>query len=708
MSDPASPPIECSYGFSAKFAARKAQERRRSHRTLALSLTLHGLVAVVVYYLTPWQDLLDEATAKQPVATRMLSTDDAKRLDARIELINTQKMQLQVSQLREIQQRIEMIEQQSRTTYEGYHQAQQAKALPQAIEIAGQAIEAMQRAEVALNQGDASAAREQQARAEQMQHEALGKLTMLPNGAASEAVAAQEQAAEAQVAASARAAAPTEVPDHQAIHGRSQRLQARIQHEKQVVRHLLTVIEHEQNNTRRYQSSIAKQDRELADEKLAQHHRNIRENQKKTEQHLAESQARIHETQEEIAEHRAIAETITAELEAGLAGIEAAQEEAASRNAAAAKLQQQALAAQQQVLQKIEATASEPSRPTQGDNSYAVKNPPKVASAAADTPDLDDKRIAKLYEDAEAVEQTLTNSFENIRAMELAVIRETSLHQASNSVDDVTPVRDGIDRDALAIDAKTGHDLANKREAVAQALRETQAMIDLALLLEAQLVQESAGEGAGRLALALANAEAQATSQPQTGDGAPADDAARLASSGNQRTAASISTAAGRRVAGAGDAADWLVIDSWYIIGPWDNTARRSLMRQFPPESIVDLDAVYLGKRGDLINWQFVKTMHHQGLTQPQNAEPYGVWYATTEVHFDEPKTLPVAVGSDDRGTFWVNDQLVWSSTPEHKVWNPNEAVVPIAFRAGRNQLLFRCENGQSVMGFSVSIGLGP
>ncbi len=163
----------------------------------------------------------------------------------------------------------------------------------------------------------------------------------------------------------------------------------------------------------------------------------------------------------------------------------------------------------------------------------------------------------------------------------------------------------------------------------------------------------------------------------------------------------------GRKIGAQGQAATWVALDDWHIIGPWDNTGRRNLTRQFPPESVIDLDATYLGKRDKPIRWEFINTNHALGFVSPTNPEPYGIWYGVTEINLDEPRDLWVAIGSDDRGTLWINGQQLWVSSPTHKSWNPTERRLLVPFKAGRNQILVRCENGHQGMGFSVMLHLG-
>lgn len=711
MSAPAPPPTNNS-AISAKFSVRKKQERKHRRRTLTISVVLHGALIVTAIYLTPWQKLIDEATAKQPVATRMISTTEVKRLDERIEALNAKKMREQIRALQAFQDRVQAVEAQSQKTYEPHQQKQKTKAPEQAQQLAQEALQAMQRAKDALEQNNPQAARQEQTQAEQLQHDALGKLTMLSGDTTQEAVAAQELARTAQREASAQAAQPLDAPPENVLRhkqGQADHRQQQADHQQKTIEHIQKTIEKHQRDIQKRRDANTDLEKKLQGDSLKKIHQRTRTQIQQNLNYIRTNEQHIEGNRKRIEQHQQQAEKHLAERRALLDEIEAANKQVIEQSAAAHKLQQAALDAQAQAIAKIQAAAEAAQQTNPRDNTPQANTPnsTKPATRAQTHEDLANKSIAELYQTAEATEQALTDAFENIRAMELAVIRDTSLKQARAAVDDVTPIRDGIDREALAAKAKTGQDLEGKREAVSQALRETQAMVDLALLLESQLTQEADGQGAGRLALALASTQAQADTAPgssanEGGDQQPA--AARPAEAASQKPDSAIAGTPGRRISSTGQPAEWLSIDSWYVIGPWDNTGRRNLSRQFPPESIIDLDAVYLGKRGELIRWRFVNTTHPQGFMKPLNAEPYGVWYATTEIHLDKAQTLWVALGSDDRGTLWVNGQRVWLSAPEHKIWRAHEAVVPVAFAAGNNRLLLRCENGQSTMGFSMSI----
>ena len=160
----------------------------------------------------------------------------------------------------------------------------------------------------------------------------------------------------------------------------------------------------------------------------------------------------------------------------------------------------------------------------------------------------------------------------------------------------------------------------------------------------------------------------------------------------------------------------WMYVQDWYTIGPFPNPDRVNIRRKFPPESVVDLDATYVGKDGRTIKWEFMQTRNStpkeswrtDGKAEivPDNAEEYGIWYAYAEVFSDVACDRWIAVGSDDRSDIWVNDAPVWGSSNKLKSWRIDEGYRRIRLEKGRNRILARIENGWMNLCWSLCISL--
>lgn len=182
----------------------------------------------------------------------------------------------------------------------------------------------------------------------------------------------------------------------------------------------------------------------------------------------------------------------------------------------------------------------------------------------------------------------------------------------------------------------------------------------------------------------------------------------------------------GRRVAAHGTSAKWFFADSWYILGPFDNTGRRNIDRKFPPEEVIDLNATYPGKNAVEIRWEFQQSatpnvMPHfdtynaarrnpalRPVDNYMNSLQYSIYYAYTEVWFEKECDLWVAVGSDDFSKVWIEDKLVWSSGKNLKAWQLNEGLRKVHFKQGVNRVLYRVENGNNITEFSMVVSLLP
>jgi hypothetical protein len=180
---------------------------------------------------------------------------------------------------------------------------------------------------------------------------------------------------------------------------------------------------------------------------------------------------------------------------------------------------------------------------------------------------------------------------------------------------------------------------------------------------------------------------------------------------------------ASRKVSHTGTPASWLFVDSWYLLGPFDNKGRANIDTKFPPETLVDRDATYVGKDNLPIRWEFFQSGEPRITPVFPNFHPerrrsdvgkdmeargleYIIYYAYTELAFEREQDLWIAVGSDDFSKVWINDQLVWASGKVQKSWRVDEGFRKVHFKAGVNRILYRVENGWHGTDFSLAISL--
>jgi hypothetical protein len=171
----------------------------------------------------------------------------------------------------------------------------------------------------------------------------------------------------------------------------------------------------------------------------------------------------------------------------------------------------------------------------------------------------------------------------------------------------------------------------------------------------------------------------------------------------------------GRRLVTGGRMDEWLYLDTWYVIGPFEGDRRReNLDTRFGPEANVNLDDVFTGKDDRKIRWEYKKVgwVESSGpktafwKIEPRHVDTYAIYYAFTEVYSDAPREVWIATATDDYGKLWINDELVWKSPKTRKPYNATENIQLIELEQGQNKVLYRVENAGGTMGFSLIIRL--
>jgi hypothetical protein len=355
---------------------------------------------------------------------------------------------------------------------------------------------------------------------------------------------------------------------------------------------------------------------------------------------------------------------------------------------------------------------------------------------AADAPLPDD--LPALAERAQAAARAVQAADQAARAEELARLRQRPREQA------LAEVR-AQDAQAAAASSPTA-----PADALAQAERQTQAALARQAARDARaahgttvqlggpggtprgagarggLSDGSSGGSEGDERLAGGSGSGTGAGAPGVAGGAlergrqPAtvrahDPAAPVAAAA---TGAVHHLARGRRLGAGGALADRVLLDAWYVLGPFDSPAGRAgQLRVEPPELGVNLDAVYAGAGGRALRWRFVQEPAYPLVPHPRREN--ATYYATTEVHSPDDREVWLDIGADDDSRLWLNDQLVWDSGPGDKPWYHRpfytlgpalrhaglaEGSVRVRLRPGPNRLLFKLVNGIDLMFFSVTL----
>ena len=470
-----------------------------------------------------------------------------------------------------------------------------------------------------------------------------------------------------------------------------------------------------------------------------------------------------------VTEHKTRLERTQTEADQARSKAEEAETKVAQAQAAANDLQTEAQQAQAKARQAL-ATA----RLNAATNALAaVTNSFDFSTNIPSTlPDVSHLELADLYQTAVNIENQSTETYKRIRAAEMAMLRQIPLPRALQLTYVAKVVRPNLKPSLQAV-VTAGEDVPAAREAVQAAASEINAMVTLgtSLLAQAKGLDHGGSAGIEGATISLDWIRAQ-TGQIQAMDGLAAEDDDERAKDlsaamqGNKGAGEGAGAGAaggragapgasgrgggampggkggpgglgfggppafpkkldalpGRKLVAGGDSTRWMYVDSWYIIGPFDNPKRENMEKKFPPETVVDLNATYTGKNNQPIRWEFFQAAeprvipvfdHYlpekRRLTQDDwraRGLEYIIYYAYTELFFDQACDLWIAVGSDDFSKIWIDDQLVWASGKQQKSWRVDEGFRKVHFKQGLNHILYRIENGWHATDFSLVICL--
>ncbi|MGF1634456.1 MAG: hypothetical protein ACFCVE_11450 [Phycisphaerae bacterium] len=744
---------------------------------LAISVLLHVSIALVLLFFTPLREVVfaqDEPNFQR--STESMSARDIADVAELIEKAQAEQQRLMVEQLLEVERILDEQHEEKLPAFEQFEQLQVEHAPDRLVEALDKAAEAMAAAREALEADKADEAMVHQIRAEEAHEVVRDRLRL--TSADEQLVSRQAEVIQTQQAATAAAARTQDATARQrsaqaAVERETKQVEQR-QKQAGDAAELTTTLspaeaqqkaDESEAEARQARAEAMKLDaaakaarRELSDaNKRAQNAQKAVDNARKKkaddleakERALAEARQPLSELQSRETEASAAVAQAWAKVNAAEAATR--QYRLAKELADLARANEQAEQAGQEITESLQTSLKEQIEAIRKQEALAEalrQEVQRLADAAATTQtepseakplpaELAGKPFAELYEEARAAERRIIERYKEVKAMDLAVIRDVSLEAAKQTVDVPQPDRPELDRGRIETEARTGEQLDAKKAELARGLTETAEMVQLANLLlsgsERQMLaggmtlEQILAMRQRQLAmdeLAVQTAEGQVTDFTQQADAAAQSTAppggeeptgkAPEVQAGQETLdpppEVSVTNAVpGRAISVVGKPAGWVFVSDWWLLGPFDNTGRANIDRSFPPEALPqspNLNAAYQGKTGRTIRWYFHSSARPAVI--PPNEEPYGIWYAWTELEFDAPRDVWVALGSDDKGRMWLNGQLVWvDRTDEHKGWKPGYKLVKLPFKAGRNAVLYRIENGQHGMAFSMMLHLG-
>ncbi len=354
--------------------------------------------------------------------------------------------------------------------------------------------------------------------------------------------------------------------------------------------------------------------------------------------------------------------------------------------------------------------------------------------------------LPELYQAARDIEDAIHEATDDIRATDLATREGISIDESQakiaptdsnrpdlpelESPDPVTTVAqlDARRRAAQRAVAESNKMVAEANSESPVANRETPIQLAAALSPAMQARLSAAARSVGDLGLNPSFGSGE-TSPNFDREGASEATATKAAGTDTEANRPGLAGAVenalpGRRISDVSERRGWLYLDTWYVIGPWENHGDLLDMTEtHPPETEINLEAVYPGKlytpkqadqdrargrdRGHRVNeprnlrWRFLQSDSMRIVMPDEQAD--STYYLYTDVFSDRTREMLIAVGSDDAAKIWINGKLAWHDQLKSS-WNPGEHFKKVTFQEGYNDVLVRLENGGVFCVLSVLI----
>lgn len=140
-------------------------------------------------------------------------------------------------------------------------------------------------------------------------------------------------------------------------------------------------------------------------------------------------------------------------------------------------------------------------------------------------------------------------------------------------------------------------------------------------------------------------------------------------------------------------------IQTWQLIGPFDNTDSAGYATTYPPEESLDTTAEYEGKHGT-VAWSQHTTSEDYGLVDLNEAvgkESDVVAYAWATLVVPAGRPAEVRLTTVNANQVWVNGQPIGANEVYHAGSDLDQYVMPCTLKAGENQILVKvCQNAMT------------
>jgi hypothetical protein len=141
------------------------------------------------------------------------------------------------------------------------------------------------------------------------------------------------------------------------------------------------------------------------------------------------------------------------------------------------------------------------------------------------------------------------------------------------------------------------------------------------------------------------------------------------------------------------------LLDSWWLIGPFDHRNGIGFASVYPPETEIDLRKKYAGTEQDVSWVKKVSDQRHATLDLNKLIAPHhgAVAYAYWEFESDRAQQVEIRYGTPNGSKLWINGQLLYAHDEYHQTMRMDQYRVQAKLQRGTNNILLKiCQNEQT------------
>ena len=144
--------------------------------------------------------------------------------------------------------------------------------------------------------------------------------------------------------------------------------------------------------------------------------------------------------------------------------------------------------------------------------------------------------------------------------------------------------------------------------------------------------------------------------------------------------------------------------NTWFVLGPYDNTAGIGYNTEYIPENTtqIDLTAKYNGVDEE-ISWKKFTDDAFDGFIDFGEDIDWRVAYAWTTIISPDEREVIFRFGSDDQAKIWLNSTEVFAD-PNAQTAMLDKHTIPVMLKAGENTILVKVCNEEMSWGFYLRV----